>query len=217
MTGESKTLAELYPWTATAQLQGALRSFTRVLDTKFASLEILREGLESTINVTREVALARINAVLTPIILDTREDVETLAALAQATSLQINDGLTGFEAATTQALADLAATSTATLASLSDTAAARLAQLNTDANALFDALEAQGDAQVASVNTRIDTALAALNTSVGNLQAQVDVILSGGLSADNVVESATRTFVTPDSQAKIDQSAAVSFFLAMTF
>jgi hypothetical protein len=206
MTLGSKSLTEQFLWPPSQEVLRNLRSFTGAVEARLADLDILKTGLEATITVTREVALGRINAVLTPIITETRTEVEELAALANVTVQQINTGLLNFDSDTTQALAALAAS-----------AAARLASLDADAQALFTSLEAQGDAQVASVNAQIATALAALNTSVGNLQAQVDVILSGGLSADNVVESATRAFVTPASQSIIDRSQGLSLFLAMTF
>lgn len=87
---------------------------------------------------------------------------------------------------------------------------------------LVDQFQDDTAAALAGLQTQIDAALAVIEGNIGALQAQVDEILAGGISADNVSETADRLFLSAAERAAIadiadtlaDFSAAVNATLA---
>lgn len=87
---------------------------------------------------------------------------------------------------------------------------------------LVDQFQDDTAAALAGLQTQIDAALAVIEGNIGALQAQVDEILAGGISADNVSETANRLFLSAAERAAIadiadtlsDFSAAVNATLA---
>jgi hypothetical protein len=72
---------------------------------------------------------------------------------------------------------------------------------------LVDQFQEDTATALASLQSQIDAALLVIESNIGSLQAQVDEILAGGLSAENVNETATRVFVSPAQRTQIDTIA----------
>lgn len=62
-------------------------------------------------------------------------------------------------------------------------------------------------AALADLQNQIDASLLVIEGNIGALQEQVDEILAGGISADNVNETSTRVFVSPAQKTAIDSIA----------
>lgn len=62
-------------------------------------------------------------------------------------------------------------------------------------------------AALADLQSQIDASLLVIEGNIGALQAQVDEILAGGISAANVNETTERVFVTPAQRTAIDSIA----------
>jgi hypothetical protein len=91
----------------------------------------------------------------------------------------------------------------AALANLQTEIAAALAATQ----ALVDDFQTATATALADLQGQIDAQLLIIEGNITALQEQVDLILAGGLSADDVVETGTRVFVSPAQKTAIDSIA----------